>query len=81
MDSSVLYKISTLKDLYKRFKVIEIDSIMLGDLVREDSPIQKVTIPNEEKYFRVGVEATKYQGETYGIPHWLCTNFIVSTDE
>jgi len=61
------------------FDVMEIDTLYLGALVTADV-INPAKITGDEP-FPVALAASSLKGELWGIPSWLCMDFIYSRDE
>lgn len=64
------------------YDVVEIDSVLLGDLVEAglvspwaDSPLAV----KERHFFPAAKEAMSYQGQIYGVPHWMCGYFLFTS--
>jgi len=60
------------------YDIAEVDTILLGELVATGalSPWEK--LPEGVLWHPAGVASATYEGETYGVPHWLCSHFIFS---
>jgi thiamine pyridinylase len=58
--------------------VVEVDSAAILDLVKAKRirPIPDRLKAPAGTYVRVAEEAVVVDGVTYGVPHWLCTNFL-----
>ena len=60
--------------------VLEVDSVFLEDLIGSGSiqpirpPLRTATAP----LLRVAEDAVTKSGRWYGVPHWVCTNFLFS---
>lgn len=58
--------------------VAEVDTIFLRDLI-EDKLITEFPagqIVDEADFLTVSVEAARLDGKYYGVPHWVCGNFL-----
>lgn len=58
--------------------IVESDTIMMGDLALE-SVIGPQTY-SEPDWHPLIVRGTTVNGVRYGVPHWLCGNFLISRD-
>jgi thiamine pyridinylase len=58
--------------------VYELDSIFLVDLVKGErlQPLPDRLRPAHGQFVRVAEQASQYEGTWYGVPHWICTNFL-----
>jgi len=63
----------------EHFHVAEIDTLLLGDLVRANA-VWPISATNTSNLFTVGLEASKVDGTLYGIPHLLCGYFLFARD-
>lgn len=54
--------------------VYEVDTILLSDLV-ESRKISPIELP-EVSFTREAIDAVTRKGVVYGVPHWLCGNFL-----
>ncbi|KYF63831.1 hypothetical protein BE04_11035 [Sorangium cellulosum] len=59
--------------------VIETDMILLGELVATGAIRPWSELPPAD-WHPAGIEASTYDGEIYGVPHWLCGHFTFSRD-
>lgn len=58
--------------------LVEVDTIILGKLVEADA-IQPITIAHGD-FYNFAQRAVTIDGKVYGMPHWSCGYFIVTTD-
>lgn len=65
------------RDNNEYFNVLEVDSLLLGDLA-EVGAIQPLPSIDTSDQFPVGVKASQYKGKMFGIPHLLCSYFLFS---
>jgi thiamine pyridinylase len=58
--------------------VYEVDTVFLQDLAAQNQiqPLPKELIPVENRYFSVANLASQYKKTWYGVPHWVCSNFL-----
>ena len=58
--------------------VYEVDSVFLVDLVKGGrlQPLPDRLIPINGQFVHVAEQASQYDGIWYGVPHWICTNFL-----
>jgi len=63
----------------EHFHVAEIDTLLLGDLIRANA-VWPISATNTSNLFTVGLEASKVDGTLYGIPHLLCGYFLFARD-
>ncbi|MDE1464143.1 extracellular solute-binding protein [Spartinivicinus poritis] len=54
--------------------VYEVDTILLSDLI-EAGKIAEVKLPSAP-FTKEAIEAVTRNGKVYGVPHWLCGNFL-----
>jgi thiamine pyridinylase len=59
--------------------LVEVDTIILGKL-KEAGAIQPVSIAPGD-YYDFAVQAVTIDGQVYGVPHWSCGYFIITTDD
>ncbi|UZP66717.1 hypothetical protein N1030_14020 [Desulfovibrio mangrovi] len=59
--------------------IVETDTIMMGDLALEGI-IRPQTFTSEDWHPLI-VKGTTVNGVRYGVPHWLCGNFLISRDQ
>ena len=76
------YSDRDLYDLSKSFDIMEIDYVMLPNLVREGA-LHKIDFHDldSSKFLEVAIDASHLHGDQYGVPHFLCTNFLFSLDD
>lgn len=62
------------------YELVEVDTSLLGELVDTGaiSPWEK--LPDGVAWHPAGIAGATYAGETYGVPHWLCSHFVFSRD-
>lgn len=59
--------------------IVESDTIMMGDLALDNTiRPQTFTVPDWLPHI---VQGTTVNGVRYGVPHWLCGNFLISRNE
>jgi thiamine pyridinylase len=58
--------------------VYELDSVILGDFVkgRRVHPLGELLPVKDGDYLKNAEQAAHLNGELYGIPHWVCGNFL-----
>ncbi|XXT17421.1 extracellular solute-binding protein [Sorangium sp. So ce429] len=61
------------------YDVIETDMSLLGELVATGAIRPWEELPPAD-WHPAGVAASTYNGEIYGVPHWLCGHFTFSRD-
>jgi len=59
--------------------IVETDTIMMGDLALE-GVIRPQTFTRDDWHPLI-VQGTTVKGVRYGVPHWLCGNFLISRDK
>lgn len=60
------------------YQLVEIDTLLLGDLVKANV-IQAWNVPKTQPdWHPAGQKAVTINNQIYGIPHWLCGHFIFS---
>lgn len=62
-----------------RQHLVEIDTLILGKLV-DQKVIQPFSLPRGD-YFDFAEQAVTYDGDVYGVPHWTCGYFIMTTHQ
>lgn len=57
--------------------VVEVDTVLLADLVEKGylEPLSENCIP-KDAFLPVAEAASKLNGRIYGVPHWVCGNFL-----
>ncbi len=55
--------------------VYEVDTILLSDLI-QSGKIAPITLPSAS-FTNEAIAAVTRNGEVYGVPHWLCGNFLM----
>lgn len=58
--------------------VYELDSVFLLDFIQGEK-IQRLPrdlVPQAGQFLTVGEQASQVEGTWYGVPHWVCTNFL-----
>jgi len=60
-----------------RVDIAEVDTVMLPDLVADGlvSELPKTYLP-KDTYFPVAEKAASIDDKIYGVPHWVCGNFL-----
>jgi thiamine pyridinylase len=61
-----------------RQDLVEIDTIILGKLVKAQA-VQTVSL-NLKDYYDFARRAVTIDGKVYGVPHWSCGYFVMTTD-
>jgi thiamine pyridinylase len=64
--------------------VLEVDSVFMEDLVTSGiiQPLPSSITPSAEAFVPVAVAAAQVSDVWYGLPHWLCTNYLfVKSDD
>ncbi len=58
--------------------VYELDSVFLADFVKSNliQPLPDSLVPVPLKFLPVAEKASQIEGRWYGLPHWVCTNFL-----
>jgi thiamine pyridinylase len=58
--------------------IFEVDSVFMDDLVDSGriQPLPRAIVPSAEVFAPVAVAAAQVNGVWYGLPHWLCTNYL-----
>lgn len=60
------------------YHVVEVDAIMLGDLAAAGVLQPWQTLGDSANWMAGVLPALTYDGTLYGIPHWLCGDFILT---
>lgn len=79
MDQNVeIYKFPNVQAMFgpNGYDVAELDTVFMGFLV-SNNLVTPVTI-NGDAPWPVGLSAVTINGQTYGVPSWLCTDFAFS---
>ncbi|PTL83881.1 hypothetical protein [Vitiosangium sp. GDMCC 1.1324] len=63
------------------YDVVETDTALLGELVGTGAVRPWSALPEGPNWHPAGVAASKLEGKLYGVPHWLCTHYIVSRSQ
>lgn len=86
-DDDGFYELDTLKKWLTEspanngYDLVEIDTLLLGDLVKSNV-IQAWNVPQTQPdWHPAGRSAVTLNKRIYGIPHWLCGHFIFSRDQ
>lgn len=60
--------------------VIELDSVFMEDFIASGKirPLRPATLPPAGTFLRAAEQAVTHQGRVYGLPHWVCANFLFS---
>lgn len=58
--------------------LVEIDTLILGSLVKGGGIIQPFFLERHD-YFDFAKQAVEIDGRFYGVPHWSCGNFLITT--
>lgn len=77
-DENKLYSFDALPDLLgpKGYDVVEVDTLYLGFLASNDL-ITPAKITGDQPW-TVGLAGATYKGVLYGVPSWLCLDFVFS---
>ena len=80
-----LYTLKSLKTYFgagpSAYDVVEVDTILLGEMVKSNflQPNPDPDIPvNSDSFFRFAVDGVTYNGNVYGIPTLVCSNFLAT---
>ena len=68
-----------LSDDPNSFDVLEIDTILLGEIVDKGN-VQKLDLSHhglQDDFMAVGLDAVTYKGSCYGVPTLNCANFLI----
>jgi thiamine pyridinylase len=60
------------------YHVVEVDAIMLGDLAAQGVMQAWSSLGDSANWISGPLPALSWNGTVYGIPHWLCGDFILS---
>jgi thiamine pyridinylase len=77
-----IYDIPSVRKLFsgdqvsEPYDLIEIDTVILGDLVANGLVSPWDRLPTKRNFFDVGIRAVTVNGVTYGVPHLLCGHYI-----
>jgi thiamine pyridinylase len=63
------------------YDVVETDTSLLGELVETGAVRPWAALPQGPQWHPASIEASTYQGQLYGVPHWLCAHYIISRSE
>ncbi|WP_232293598.1 hypothetical protein [Stigmatella aurantiaca] len=63
------------------YDVVETDTVILRELVALNAVRPWPRLPQNIDWHPAGLAASRQQQSTYGVPHWLCGDFIISRDE
>lgn len=61
------------------FDIVEVDAVLLQYLV-DNSYIIPVSVKVDD-FWPASIEGASYRGKTYGVPSWMCTEFLFVRDE
>ena len=58
--------------------VVELDTVLLSHLVSHKliAELPKTLAPSKKDYLGYAVDASQMNGAYYGVPHWVCGNFL-----
>ncbi|GLQ33353.1 extracellular solute-binding protein [Litoribrevibacter albus] len=73
-DSSILWDYYSGGLQATKADVYEVDTILLSDLI-QSGKITELKLPREDYSDEVKAAVSR-NGKTYGVPHWLCGNFL-----
>src|SRR5690349_4521617 len=61
--------------------VYEVDSVFLIDLIEGQrlQPLPSHLQPGNGVFLNVAEQGSQHEGVWYGVPHWVCTNFLFFT--
>jgi thiamine pyridinylase len=57
--------------------VYELDSVFLADFAEKLQPLPSRLATVAEKTLSMARAAAVYNGQLFGVPHWLCSNFVI----
>ena len=86
-DEEGFYDLETLKQWLSNstnkngYHIVEIDTLLLGDLVKANVAKTWNNPENIQDWYPVGLKAVTINRNIYGIPHLLCGHFIFSRNE
>ncbi|QRO01607.1 hypothetical protein JRI60_22580 [Archangium violaceum] len=63
------------------YDLVETDTMLLGELVATGAVRPWSALPEGVNWHPAGVKASTLDGKLYGVPHWLCTHYVISRDE
>ncbi len=63
------------------YELVETDNSLLGELVATGAVRPWGTLPEGPRWHPAGIATSTFQGQLYGVPHWLCSHYIISRDE
>ncbi|MDM3846676.1 MAG: extracellular solute-binding protein [Aphanizomenon gracile PMC638.10] len=87
-DEEGFYNLDTLKQWLSNstneqngYHLVEIDTLLLGDLVKANVAKAWNNPENTKDWYPAGLNAVTINGNIYGIPHLLCGHFIFSRND
>ena len=62
----------------KNVDIVELDTVLLSHLVSHKliDQLPKSLLPSKNEYLAYAVDASQINGVFYGVPHWVCGNFL-----
>ncbi len=63
------------------YDLVETDTMLLGELVGTGAVRPWAALPEGVNWHPAGIKASTLDGKLYGVPHWLCTHYVISRDE
>lgn len=63
------------------YHLVEVDTLLLGDLVNANLAAEWQSPPNASDWLPAGFKGVNVGGKVYGVPHWLCGHFIFARDK
>ncbi|WP_225412698.1 extracellular solute-binding protein [Stigmatella hybrida] len=63
------------------YDVVETDTSLLGEIVETGAVRPWPALPQGPQWHPASLEASTYQGQLYGVPHWLCAHYLLSRSE
>jgi thiamine pyridinylase len=62
------------------YEVVEVDTLLLGELADTGALRAWPRLPQDVAWHPASVTASTWQGTLYGIPHWMCSHYILTRD-
>ena len=62
------------------FDLVEVDAALLGELIDSQLVRAWTTPPGRSDWHPAALQAVTIQGQSYGVPHWLCSHFMFSRE-
>lgn len=80
-DSATLSKWLTADPAGGGYDVVEVDTVVLGELIDANLLTPWETPPGASDWHPAGRAGVSVNGRIYGVPHWLCGHFIFARDK